>query len=141
MNPLLDDKDHEIIRLLKRDGRASIRDIAIKTGIKPSTAHQRIQRMQSNGVIEKFTLKLHGPSIGHVITVFLFCSTDKRFEDSAFQNDCIEEVFRISGEYDLLLKLKFSNLDDYNNFLVSFKNVYGISKTNSIITTKTIIEN
>jgi DNA-binding Lrp family transcriptional regulator len=41
----MDKKDLAIIELLKKDSRYSVRDISKKTGIRPSTVHQRIKKL------------------------------------------------------------------------------------------------
>ena len=44
----MDKKDTAIIQRLQENSRASIRDIAKKTGIRPSTVHQRITRLKTS---------------------------------------------------------------------------------------------
>ena len=70
LNMNLDKKDIAIITLLKENSRLSIRDTAKKTGIRPSTVHQRITQLRKNNVIEKFTVKLDNKSIGENFIVF-----------------------------------------------------------------------
>ena len=55
----MDKKDTAIIQRLQENSRASIRDIAKKTGIRPSTVHQRITRLKKEEIIDKFTIKLN----------------------------------------------------------------------------------
>ena len=67
----VDDKDRKIISLLKENSRYSIRNIAKKTGIRPSTVHQRIQKLIKEKVIEKFTVKLSNKAVGENFIVFI----------------------------------------------------------------------
>ncbi|KHO51632.1 MAG: Transcription regulator, AsnC-type, partial [archaeon GW2011_AR11] len=60
----MDAKDKLIIDELRRDARAPIKDIAKSTGIRPSTVHQRIQRLLREGTIEKFTIKTSDDAVG-----------------------------------------------------------------------------
>ena len=132
----LDDKDLEIVRVLKEDARTSIREISLKTGIKPSTIHQRIRKLIDDGVIEKFTLKLNKEYLGEAVTVLVFISTDSVLKGFDYPN--IKEVHRISGEYDYLLKMSFSDLDSFNRFFTEFRKGKVIKRSESIVVTSTI---
>ena len=71
----LDSKDLKIIEILNQNSRLSIRDIAKKTQIRPSTVHQRIQKLIKNNIIERFTLKLNNKAINENFIVFMFITT------------------------------------------------------------------
>ena len=58
------------IKVLKENSRIPIRGIAKKTGIRPSTVHERIKKLIKENVIEKFTLKLNNKSIGQNFIIF-----------------------------------------------------------------------
>ena len=81
----LDNKDQRIIDILKQDSREPIREIAKKTKIRPSTVHQRIQKLVENGIIEKFTIKLNNKAVGENFIIFMLVKgstteyIDKRF--------------------------------------------------------------
>ena len=59
----LDKKDLSIIKVLKQNSRLPIRDIAKKTGTRPSTVHERVKKLVRGGVIEKFTLKVDNKAV------------------------------------------------------------------------------
>jgi DNA-binding Lrp family transcriptional regulator len=136
----LDNKDHRIIEALQDNSRQSIRDLAKKLKIRPSTVHVRIQKLIKEGVIEKFTLKLNNKAIGESFIVFMFIATEKIIPDIAFNNKHVKEVFGITGEYDLLLKLKFSDIEEFNTFILKFRKDYGLKKTLTQIVTANIKE-
>ena len=50
---MLQDKDKKILDVLREDSRLSIRDIAKKTSLRPSTVHDRITKLKKDNVIEK----------------------------------------------------------------------------------------
>ena len=102
----------QIIQLLKEDSRHSIKEISSKTGIKPSTVHQRILRLKKGGVIEHFTIKLNNEKTGESFIVFILVKTKPSavLEARILNNIHIKEIFGITGEYDLLLKLKFKDV-------------------------------
>ena len=119
----LDDKDSKILEILKADARLPIREMAKQTKIRPSTVHQRIQKLVESGVIEKFTIKLNNKEVGeNFIVLMLVKGSTSEYVDSRFSNDRhVKEVFGVTGEYDLLIKLKFANVEEFNGFILKFR--------------------
>lgn len=136
----MDDRDRSIIDLLKKDSRTSIREIAKQTGIRPSTVHQRIQRLAKTGVIERFTIHLDPKKVGESFVVFILMSTTEDLDPGFFKQPEIKEVFGVTGEYDLMLKMKFSDVEAFNKFLISFRKDRRITKTVTMVGTITLKE-
>lgn len=136
----LDNKDWEIIEQLKKDARTSIRDIAKKTNIRPSTVHQRLQKLIKNNVIEKFTLKLNNKAVNQKFIVFMFLTTEQDLPKTFFKNKFITEAFGVTGEYDLLLKLKFKDINEFNDYIISLRKNNIITKTVTHVATIDIKE-
>ena len=138
----LDKKDSTIIGILKQDARLSIRDIAKKTGIRPSTVHQRIQRLSKDNVIEKFTVKLDNKAVGENFIVFMLVKTKPNviLENKVIHNEHVKEVFGLTGEYDLLLKLKFKDIEEFNDFIIKFRKEQQIETTMTMVVTANVKE-
>ncbi len=139
----LDKKDNLIIEALKENSRMPIRDIAKKTGIRPSTVHERIKKLVKDGVIEKFTLKLNNKSVGENFIIFMLIKggTTEYIHEKIKNKGCIKEIFGVTGEYDLLLKLKFKDVEEFNDFLIKFrKEQKGVRQTFTMVTTANIKE-
>ena len=119
----IDSKDEKIMGILKQDSREPIREIAKKTKIRPSTVHQRIQKLIENNIIEKFTIKLNNKSVGENFIVFMLVKGGTtEYIDSKILNDRhVKEVFGITGEYDLLIKLKFKDVGEFHQFVLDFR--------------------
>ena len=137
---MLDKKDNLIITQLKINSRQSVRDIAKATSIRPSTVHQRTQKLVREGIIENFTIKLNNKAVGEHFIVFVLIKTEKDIENKVFRNKHIKEVFGVTGEYDLLLKLKFSDVEEFNDFIIKFRKEHKIRETMSMIATANIKE-
>ncbi|MBS3158659.1 Lrp/AsnC family transcriptional regulator [Candidatus Woesearchaeota archaeon] len=129
----LDASDHKIIEALRNNARASIRDIAKATKIRPSTIHLRIQKLIKNSIIEKFTLRLNDKAIGENFIVFMFINTSKDLSKSFFADPRLKEAFGVTGEYDLLLKYKFKDISEFNDYVINLR------KNNDIIKTLTTV--
>jgi len=139
----LDQKDHKIIEVLRQDSRQSVRDIAKKTKIRPSTVHERIKKLKSNNIIEKFTLKLNNEAMGENFIVFMLVAgkPTKYINEPLLASGEIKEAFGITGEYDLLFKLKFKDVVDFNDYIINFrKSNTDILKTLTMVATTNLKE-
>jgi DNA-binding Lrp family transcriptional regulator len=143
-SPKIDDKDLAILEILETNSRASIREIGKQIDMRPSTVHQRLKRLTQEGIIEKFTVKLNDEKLGRNLVVFMLISgaMDKYLDDKAMIDPCIQEIHGITGEYDLLMKLKFKDMKEFNKFIIEFRDKYSdsISKTITMVQTVSLKE-
>jgi DNA-binding Lrp family transcriptional regulator len=136
----LDAKDHKIIEILRKNSRETVRDISKKTGIRPSTVHQRITKMIQGGIIERFTLKLNNKAVGENFIVFMYLTTSRDLPSPFFNSRHIKDAFGVTGEYDLFLKLKFKDIEDFNKYVINLRKNRGIKKTLTTVATITLKE-
>jgi DNA-binding Lrp family transcriptional regulator len=136
----LDDKDLAIIQELKKDSRKSIRDISKITKIRPSTIHVRINQLVTNGVIEKFTLKLNNKAFGEDFIVFILVKTKYDIKKVVFENSFVKEVFGVTGEFDLMMKCKFKDINQFHDFLLKFRKENNVDSTVTMVSTIMIKE-
>jgi len=137
---MIEDKDWKILEVLRENSRLPIRDIAKKTNLRPSTVHDRISKLKEDKVIEKFTVKLNNKAVDENFIVFMFITTSKDLEPEFFNNSHIKEVFGVTGEYDLILKLKFGNIEEFNKFIINLRKNKSIVKTTTMVATIDIKE-
>ena len=136
----LDRKDHDIIAILKQNARLSIREIAKKAKLRPSTVHVRINKLSENKIIERFTLKLNNKALGEDFIVFMLVQSSNEIPGEFFKADNVKEAFGITGEYDIIIKLKFRNIDQFNSFVLDFRKRYKLRKTLTMVATINIKE-
>ena len=142
MEAKLDNKDLKIISILKDDSRLSIREISKKTGIRPSTVHQRIVKLRKESIIEKFTLKINNKAIGENFIVFMLVKTKPAaiLGNSIINNRHVKEIFGVTGEYDIIMKLKFKDVEEFHDFVLRFRKEQRIETTLTMIATADIKE-
>jgi DNA-binding Lrp family transcriptional regulator len=137
----VDKKDFAIIDVLKENSRLSIRDVAKRTKLRPSTVHQRITRLKEKKIIDKFTLKLNNKAMGEGFIVFMLIKTKPAaILDKIINNKHVREFFGVTGEYDLLLKLKFLDVEEFNDFVIKFRKEQSIQTTLTMVVTADIKE-
>ena len=139
----IDAKDERIIEALRHDSREPIREIAKKIKLRPSTIHQRIKKLIESRVIEKFTIKLNNKAVQENFIVFMLVkgTTADYIDNRILSSKHIKEVFGVTGEYDLLIKFKFKDVEEFNDFVLNFRrNKKEIQSTLTMIATATLKE-
>lgn len=131
----IDQTDRKIISALKKNSRASTRDIAAETKIRPSTVHKRLTDLVNNKVIERFTIKTDNSVVGEDFVVFMFITTSADLPESFFNDLHIKEAFGVTGEYDLMVKMKFSDITEFNDYIIKLRKNKSITKTITYIAT------
>ncbi|HLE06217.1 MAG TPA: Lrp/AsnC family transcriptional regulator [Candidatus Nanoarchaeia archaeon] len=137
--------DKEIISILREDARKSYKEIAKKTGVAISTVHNTIKRLQDEGVIKNFSVKLESRKLGFDITVFIGIQVGQGFmgevEAKLKDNSNVCQLFAVTGEYDLLLIAKFRDTAELDMFTRSFlQKIQGVQRTNTSLVLETLKE-
>jgi len=140
MNPKLDDKDLAILTLLQKNCRMTAREIAQKTGSPITTVFAKIRRMEQQQIIREYTAVLDSKKLNLGTSAFILASFSYRNGEtplsqrviaeqiSKFQE--VQEVHIISGDWDILIKIKEKDVDSVGNFVIDkLRTVRGIEKT------------
>jgi len=134
----LDEKNKQIIDLLRTDGRASFADIAKKLDMNESTVRKRVNKLIDDKMIDHFTVVL-SPSVGgRNIISFLTVIPASHYKINELSNEVIQipeviEAFYMSGKCGLLLKVHVSNLVELDLLLEKMREVHGIGEIESCI--------
>ena len=119
----IDKLDKDILDILQRDGTLSVNDIADKVGLTTSPCWRRIQLLESRGFIRRRVALLDGDKLGLGMTVFVQVKAGrhdekwlKHFAGHAAAFDEVVEFYRMSGEYDYLLKVVVQDMVQFDHF-------------------------
>lgn len=135
---MLDDKDFLILNELKENARNSTKQIAMNVDIPRVTVHDRIQKMIKNNIIKKFTLLPNYEKLGLNITVFVFVASnpyESKISISKIAEEIksfagVFEVHIVSGEYDILLKIRGKSFDDVGKKTIAkIRQIKGVGRT------------
>jgi len=134
---MLDEKDSAILEQLMSDSRKTTKAIARELGIPRATVHDRIVKMEQKRVIKKYTATPDYAQLGLGVTAFILVQFEP--EKGTSQRDTAEEisdlegifeVHMISGEYDMLLKVRGSSMEDIGKLVIDrLREVKGVART------------
>tara|TARA_Y100000385_G_scaffold281359_1_gene334039 strand:- start:6674 stop:7108 length:435 start_codon:yes stop_codon:yes gene_type:complete len=132
----IDSFNIEIISLLKTNARMSFAKIGKAIGLTAPAVAQRIQSMESEGIIEGYTIALNEEKLGidikAIITVKYGLGKRASFLNSLDSFPEIQSCFLVTGEDCVIMTAHLRN----NQHLVSLLDriaEYGISKTSIIL--------
>jgi len=134
----LDEKNRQIIEMLKRDGRASFADIAKKLDMNESTVRKRINKLIEDNIIDYFTVVLNPNVDGKNILSFLTITPASHYKINELSNEVVRmpeviEAFYMSGKCGLLLKVQITSLTELDLLLERFRELHGIGEIESCI--------
>lgn len=121
---MLDDKDKKIIAEMQSDVRKTTAEIADSVGLSFSPCARRIKKLESEGLISGYQVKLDRHKLGLAMTIFVNVSLsnhrDQAIKEFEYAVACMEEVISchvISGSYDYLLEVVSRDLPHYEAFM------------------------
>jgi Lrp/AsnC family transcriptional regulator len=119
----LDVNDIRILQLLQENAQLTLKEISQKINLSMTPTHDRIKRLENEGVIEKYVTILNKKMLGNPMIVYCNISLDKQqknhfeeFEEAIKQFPEVIECSVISGNYDYLIKVIVKNMEAYNDF-------------------------
>ncbi len=137
MTIMLDEKDRELIEVLKQDSRLKVNDIAKKVKMPRTTVYHRIKRLKQEKIIKKFTAIPNYAKMGSPVTAFILVSflptmdaKQREVADEISTLKGVYEVHLISGEWDMILKVRASSMEKIGELVIdNLREIKGVGKT------------
>ncbi len=131
----MDEKDKQIIKILKEDGRAGYGEIGAKVGLSEGAIRKRIKILTDENIIKKFTIKIGVSEGSQAITLLAtnpaYPTQEVSKKIQAIPN--VETVYEVTGEYDIVAVISGMNVTEVNECIEKIRRVEGIMKTNTMI--------
>ena len=116
-----DAKDLRILRMLQRDGAVPVADIAEQIDLSVNACWRRVKRLQEETVARQVAI-LEPERFGFGLTAFVSVRTNEHneewlqtFSEGISKIDEVVEFYRLSGQYDYLLKILAKDVADYDS--------------------------
>lgn len=137
----MDKLDHELITLLRHNGRRSISDLAIETCASRATIRNRIEKMEAEGTILGYTVILRADAVEAAIRGIMMIEIEGHVTDRVLKSLSglpeISSIHTTNGRWDLIVELSAATLTDFDSILRRIRLVPGItgSETNLLLST------
>jgi DNA-binding Lrp family transcriptional regulator len=153
MSLKLDEKDSAILTLIQKDSKLTAKQISKRVGSPITTVFAKIKRMEEMGIIQEYRAIVAPEKLGAGTTAFILASVSYRAksddlpvsqravaaEVAKFPE--VQEVHIITGDWDLLIKLRAENVDVIGKFVVDkLRLIRGLEKALTCMVFETVKE-
>lgn len=151
MSVKLDEKDLGILSLIQQDSKLTAKQIAKKINAPLTTVFAKTKRMEELGIIRNYRAILSAEKLGVGTSAFILASVSYRSKTDGApvsQRTVAEEIAKfaevqevhiITGDYDLLVKLRSESVDAIGKFVVDkLRLISGLEKTLTCMVFETV---
>jgi DNA-binding Lrp family transcriptional regulator len=140
----LDDIDRKLLEELLKNSKRSFRELAKSIGVSAATVINHVQRLESGGVIQDYSVRLDHERLGYELTVVteIIVSKGKLLETDAeiakIPNVCA--VYDITGQTDAMVVAKFKTRSGLSDFTKKLLAMPYVERTNTHVVLTTVKE-
>jgi DNA-binding Lrp family transcriptional regulator len=133
-----------VLRELAKDGRASHRDVAQRTGLSLATVNRRIRQMEADRTIRGYSVMADPERLGWTLTAVIGLRIEKGFvrtvHDTIAKDERIFGVYDVTGEWDGLVLVRLRGREDLDDLVKTTLSLPHIQRTNTMVVLKTVLE-
>ncbi|MBM4241446.1 MAG: Lrp/AsnC family transcriptional regulator [Euryarchaeota archaeon] len=140
----MDDVDLAILRSLLKNARITISQMSKEIDIPDATISNRLKKLEKD-VIKKYTLILDWNKLGLEITAMIIIQTESEkhefVKEQLSKLEEVSEVYSVSGEYDILIKVWVHGLEELNQLInTKIRSIDGIEDLTEMIVMERVKE-
>lgn len=116
----LDATDRRLLSALQKEGRLTNAELSERVNLSPSACHRRVQRLETEGLIDAYVALLNARKMGRPTTVFVEITLSGQADEvlEAFEREVrrvpdVLECHLMAGTADYLLKVVAEDTDDF----------------------------
>jgi DNA-binding Lrp family transcriptional regulator len=129
----MDDTDRQLLSLLRDDARASVASIAKVLRVSRGTVQNRLARLEADGTITGYTVRLKPQAEGHRIRAFMTVAVEGNRTDAvlaALRGDpAVSALHTTNGRWDMVAELQADTLEAFDRVLSRIRLLEGIANT------------
>jgi DNA-binding Lrp family transcriptional regulator len=141
---MINEKDEELISILRCNARASVSDIARSLNVSRTAIQNRINKLENKGIIKSYSVELGEIYKNQLTSINVSLKVKPNLRKNVGialrKIHQISTIYSISGEFDLLMIIEVQTLQDLSSILEVICNLDGVERTNSSIILDTIFE-
>ncbi|MCL6414664.1 Lrp/AsnC family transcriptional regulator [Aestuariirhabdus sp. Z084] len=135
---MLDDIDMQLLAIIQSDVSLSVEEMAERVGLTKTPCWRRIQKLEKSGVILRKVALLDAEKFDLGVSVFVQVKTSQHsaewlqsFSSVVASFPEVVEFYRMSGEYDYLLRVVVKDIAAYDVFYKRFIQATSLSDVTS----------
>ena len=140
----LDDVDRKILALLSENAKRTLAELGSDVALSAAAVKRRIDRLERDGVIRGYAAIVDPAKVGDGIDVIVEAYVADRTAPGDVREwaDFPEVVsaFTVSGEPDVLLRLRVASVDHLQRVVERLRREPGIVRTRTMIVLSTVVD-
>jgi Lrp/AsnC family leucine-responsive transcriptional regulator len=142
----LDAIDSKILEVLQENSRVSISDLSKQVNLSLSAVSERLKKLETSNIIEKYTVILDSKALGQDLSVLMNISLEnprdtEEFLDIIKNESEILECHYVTGEYDYILRITTRNTVTLEALMNRIKAIPKIKRTQTNVILSTLKQN
>lgn len=133
----MDDTDRQLIALLRDNARMPVVALAKKLRVARATVQNRITRLETEGTIVGYTVRLRPEAEAHRIRAIMSISIDGHHGDAVGRalrgHPNVVALHTTNGRWDFMAELRADTLEAFDKVLNTVRAIKGISNTETSI--------
>ena len=141
---MLNAKDEELINVLRANAREPVASLARKLGVSRTTVQDRLKRLEEQGVIAGYTLKLAKEQSTKGISALVTISVEPRrqIEVTKILSKfvAIETLHTVSGKIDLIAMVRTATSEDMDKVIDQIGIISGVTEIETAVILSTKVD-
>ena len=133
----MDSTDQKLLALLRQDARTTVATLATKLGVSRGTVTNRVKKLEDEGVITGYTVRLRPDSQPQEISAWMSITVDGNQTRAVVANllgePGVAALHDTNGRWDLLAELRAESTTELSKVLDRVRLIKGIANTETSI--------
>jgi DNA-binding Lrp family transcriptional regulator len=139
----LDPTDLALVDALQRDASQRLEDLARLVQLAPSSVHDRLRRLERDGVIQRWTIDVDAAALGLPVLAFIGLRSTRPCSEllpALEAIPAIEEAHSVAGQLGLLLKVRVASTQALLELTERLRQIPGVEGTETTIVLRTQLD-
>ncbi|MDG1536298.1 MAG: Lrp/AsnC family transcriptional regulator [Candidatus Thalassarchaeaceae archaeon] len=141
---MLDDTDRNIIQVLEKDARTSLRRIAEEVGVSLGTVSNRVKKLEESGVIKEYRVILDADKVGWGLNVVIGLRIQKgrliEIQKKIALDPRVYGVYDVTGDFDSMIIARARDSRDLDDLSKNVLSVDGVVRSVTHLVLNTVKE-
>jgi Lrp/AsnC family transcriptional regulator for asnA, asnC and gidA len=134
----LDDTDRAILRELQADARTPFSEIARRIDMSSATVHDRVTRMEDEGVIEGYHADIDTGALGLGVEAYVGLRIQQGATETVLERlegvAAVQEVVLVTGEWDALMHVVVDDTDALRRLIFErVGDIEGVERSHTMV--------
>lgn len=133
----MNDTDRQLLALLRDNARMPVTDIAKAMRMSRATIQNRIARLEAEGIIAGYTVRLKPSAEAHRIRAWMGIAIEGNAAPAVLQilrgEPAVHTLHTTNGRWDIVAELRADNLELFDRVLGWVRRIEGIASTETSI--------